>query len=158
MRTPVGLVTAALTAAILLTATLVIATGTRGEETEFPSSAGGLEVRTFARGLVNPWALAFLPDGRMLVTERPGRMRIVTRDGKISPPVANVPQVRASGQGGLHDIVLDRDFVSNKTIYFCFAEPASGGGRTSMARARLADGGATQLDDVKVIFRQEGLL
>ena len=68
MKTPVGLVTAALTAAILLTATLVIATGTRGEETEFPSSAGGLEVRTFARGLVNPWSLAFLPDGRMLVT------------------------------------------------------------------------------------------
>ena len=108
----------------------------------FPSSAGNLSVETVARGLANPWGLAFLPDGRMLVTERPGRMRIVTRDGKLSAALANVPQVRASGQGGLHDVVLDRDFGSNRTIYFCYAEPASGGGRTSMARARLADGEA----------------
>ena len=71
----------------------------------------------------------------MLVTERPGRLRIVTRDGKLSPPVAGVPQVRASGQGGLHDVVLDRGFANNRTIYFCFAEPAQGGGRTAM-RAR----------------------
>jgi aldose sugar dehydrogenase len=124
----------------------------------FPSSAGNLSVETVARGLSHPWSLAFLPDGRMLVTERPGRMRVVTREGKLSPAIANVPPVRASGQGGLHDVVLDRDFASNKTIYFCFAEPASGGGRTAMARARLADGKAPQLDDVKVIFRQEGPL
>ena len=64
-------------------------------------------------------------------------LRIVTRDGKLSQPLAGVPPVRASGQGGLHDVVLDRDFASNKTIYFCYAEPASGGGRTAMARARL---------------------
>jgi len=124
----------------------------------FPSSAGNLSVETIARGLDHPWGLAFLPDGRMLVTERPGRLRIVTREGKLSPAIANVPQVRASGQGGLHDVVLDRDFASNRTIYFCFAEPASGGGRTAMARARLSDGETPQLDDVKVIFRQEGPL
>jgi glucose/arabinose dehydrogenase len=94
----------------------------------------------------------------MLVTERPGRLRIVTPDGKLSPALEGVPKVRAGGQGGLHDIVLDRDFASNKTIYFCFAEPASGGGRTAMARAKLADGNAPKLDDVKVIFRQEGPL
>ena len=94
----------------------------------------------------------------MLVTESPGRLRIVTRDGKVSPPVTGVPAVRASGQGGLHDVVLDRDFASNRTIYFCYAEPASGGGRTAMARARLTDGEAPQLDDVKVIFRQDGPL
>ena len=81
MKTPVGLVTAALTAAILLTATFLIATGTRGQDTTFASSAGQLEVQTIATGLVNPWALAFLPDGKMLVTERPGRMRIVSRKG-----------------------------------------------------------------------------
>src|SRR4029078_398613 len=121
----------------------------------FPSSAGTLSVETIARGLDHRWGLAFLPDGRMLVTERPGRLRIVTREGKLSPAIANVPQVRASGQGGLHDVVLDRDFASNRTIYFCFAEPASGGGRTAMARARLSDGETPQLDDVKVIFRQE---
>ena len=124
----------------------------------FPSSAGPLNVETVARGLDHPWGLVFLPDGRMLVTERPGRLRIVTRDGKLSPPVKGVPQVRASGQGGLHDVALDRDFASNKTIYLCFAEPASGGGRTAMVRARFTDGEAPQLDDVKVIFRQEGPL
>ena len=95
----------------------------------FPSEAGSLIVETAAKGLDHPWGLAFLPGGRMLVTERPGRLRVVTRDGKLSPPVSGLPQVRASGQGGLHDIVLDRDFAANKTIYFCFAEPASGGGR-----------------------------
>jgi aldose sugar dehydrogenase len=124
----------------------------------FPSEAGNLKVETIARGLDHPWALAFLPDGRMLVTERPGRLRIVARDGSISPPVSGVPQVRASGQGGLHDVVLDRDFASNRTIYLCYAEPAEGGGRTALARARFTDGEAARLDDVKVIFRQEGPL
>ena len=121
----------------------------------FQSEAGALLVETVARGLDHPWGLAFLPDGRMLVTERPGRLRIVTRDGKLSPAVAGVPRVLASGQGGLLDIALDRDFA---TIYFCFAEPASGGGRTAMARATLSDGEAPKLGDVKVIFRQDGPL
>ena len=123
----------------------------------FPSSVGNISVETVARGLEHPWGLAFLPDGRMLVTERPGRLRIVTRDGKLSAPLGGVPAVRASSQGGLHDVVLDRDFAGNKTIYFCFAEPTSGGGRTALARAKLDDG-ALKLDDVKVIFRQEGPL
>jgi glucose/arabinose dehydrogenase len=124
----------------------------------YSSSSGSLNVETIARGLDHPWGLAFLPDGKMLVTERPGRLRVMTRDGKLSPPVTGVPAVRASGQGGLHDIVLDRDFASNKIVYLCYAEPASGGGRTAMARARLSDGEAPQLGDVKVIFRQEGPL
>ena len=124
----------------------------------YPSSAGNLAVETVARGLDHPWALAFLPDGRMLVTERPGRMRIVAKDGKLSPPLAGVPKVLASGQGGLLDVVLDRDYAQNRTIYFCFAEPADGGGRTALARARLVDEGTPRLDDVKVIFRQEGPL
>ena len=121
----------------------------------FKSSAGDLKVETVAGGLAHPWALAFLPDGRMLVTERPGRMRIVTPDGKLSPPLGNVPKVFAVSQGGLHDVVLDRDFANNKTIYFCFAEPERGGGRTALARAALGDG---RLDDVKVIYHQQGPL
>jgi aldose sugar dehydrogenase len=124
----------------------------------YPSSAGNLKVEAVARGLERPWGLAFLPDGKMLVTERAGRLRVATRDGSLSPPVAGVPAVRANGQGGLHDVVLDRDFASNRTIYLCYAEPASGGGRTAMARARFTDGEAPKLDDVKVIFRQEGPL
>src|ERR1051325_2490248 len=121
----------------------------------FKSSAGDLKVETVAGGLAHPWALAFLPDGRLLVTERPGRMRIVTPDGKLSPPLGNVPKVFAVSQGGLHDVVLDRDFANNKTIYFCFAEPERGGGRTALARATLGEG---RLDDVKVIYHQQGPL
>ena len=120
----------------------------------FKSSAGNLKVETVVGGLSHPWALAFLPDGRMLVTERPGRIRIATPDGKLTPALKNVPKVFASGQGGLLDIVLDHNFAQNKTIYFCFAEPTSGGGRTAMARATLNDD--TKLDDVKAIFHQKG--
>ena len=122
----------------------------------FRSSAGDLQVETVARGLSHPWGLAFLPDGRMLVTERPGRLRIVTRDGKASPPLAGVPAVFARSQGGLHDVALDRDFAGNQTIYLCYAEPASGGGRTALARGRLVDHETPRLDDVRVIFRQDG--
>jgi glucose/arabinose dehydrogenase len=124
----------------------------------FRSSAGNLSVETIARGLVNPWALAFLPDGRMLVTERPGRLRIVGTDGKLSPALAGVPRVFARGQGGLHDVVLDRDYAQNSTIYFCFAQSANGGGRTALARAKLVDEATPRLDDVKVIFQQDGPL
>jgi glucose/arabinose dehydrogenase len=122
----------------------------------FPSSAGNLAVETVAGGLVHPWSLAFLPDGRMLVTERPGRMRIVTRAGKLSPPLAGVPRVFASGQGGLLDVILDRGFAQNGTIYFSYAEPFDGGGRTALARAKLDAGEMPHLADVAVIYRQHG--
>ena len=160
MKTPVVWVTAALTAAIVLTASFLIATGTRGENTSFASSAGQLEVQTVATGLANPWALAFLPDGRMLVTERAGRMRIVTPEGQLSPPLKGVPQVWASGQGGLLDVITDKSFAQNKTFYFCFAERDGdgGGGRTAVASATLVSGSAPRLDDLSIIFRQEGPL
>nr|WP_249128190.1 PQQ-dependent sugar dehydrogenase [Bradyrhizobium lablabi] len=157
VKTPVGLVTAALTAATLLTTTFLIATGTRGQDTTFASSAGQLEVQTIASGLVHPWALAFLPDGKMLVTERPGRMRIVSPEGQLSPPLKGVPDVWASGQGGLLDVITDKGFAQNRTIYFCYAERTASGGRTALARAKLNDGSG-RLDEVKVIFRQEGPL
>jgi aldose sugar dehydrogenase len=122
----------------------------------FTSSAGAIVVETIAHGLEHPWALAFLRNGSMLVTERPGRIRIVTRDGKLSPPIADVPEVFAHGQGGLHDVALDRGYVQNGAIYFCFAEPIAGGGRTSLARAKMVNEGSPRLDDVAVIFRQQG--
>ena len=94
---------------------------------------------------------ARLPARRPHAGDRaPGRLRIVTRDGKLSPPVAGVPKVFARGQGGLLDVILDRDFAQNRTIYFCYAEPVGGGARTAMARARLVDEGTPQLDDVQV--------
>jgi aldose sugar dehydrogenase len=157
MKTPVMLVATALTAAILLAASFLIATGTRGENSSFASSAGQLEVRTVASGLVNPWSLAFLPDGRMLVTERPGRMRLVTTEGQLSPPLKGVPEVWAYGQGGLLDVIIDKSHAQNKIIYFCFAERTGDGGRTAVARAKLNDGNG-RLEDVKIIFRQEGPL
>jgi glucose/arabinose dehydrogenase len=115
-----------------------------------------VKVETFARGLVHPWGLAFLPDGQMLVTERPGRVRIVGKDGRLSNPVGGVPDVVASGQGGLLDIALDPNFAANRLVYLSYAEPRGGGTNgTSVARGRLvADGASPRLDDVKVIFRQ----
>jgi glucose/arabinose dehydrogenase len=122
----------------------------------FPSSTGPIQVETVVNGLQYPWGLAFLPDGRMLVTERPGRLRIVTPDGKLSPPVAGLPKVFARGQGGLLDVAVDRGFSENRTIYFCFAEPFGSGARTALARARLAD--EPYMEDVRIIFRQDGPL
>lgn len=124
----------------------------------FPSSAGSLQVDTFAKGLINPWSLAFLPDGRILVTERPGRLRLVARDGQLSPPVAGVPTVWAHRQGGLLDVVADRAFAQSRTIFFCYAEHIDGGGRTTVARARLLDGEPPRLDQVGAIFHQDGPL
>ncbi|MDB5655365.1 MAG: glucose sorbosone dehydrogenase [Tardiphaga sp.] len=158
MKTPVVWVTATLTVAIVITISFLIATTSRGETTAFASSAGQLNVQTVASGLVNPWALAFLPDGRMLVTERPGRMRIVTPQGQLSPPLKNVPQVWDSGQGGLLDVITDRGFAQNNTVYFCYAERSGNGGRTAVARGRLVDGVDPKLDAVQVIFRQDGPL
>jgi glucose/arabinose dehydrogenase len=157
MKTPVGLVTVALAAATMFAVSFLIATGTRSQEPAFGSSAGELEVRTIAKGLVYPWALAFLPDGKMLVTERPGRMRIVTAEGQLSPPLKGVPEVWASGQGGLLDVITDRSFAQNRTIYFCYAERTEGGGRTTVSRAKLNEGDG-RLDDVNIIFRQQGPL
>jgi glucose/arabinose dehydrogenase len=143
---------------LIASALAAAATAASAAPQTYPSSAGNLMVETIATGLANPWALAFLPDRRLVVTERPGRMRIVGKDGKLSPPLAGVPQVAARGQGGLHDVVLDRDYAQNGTIYFCFAEPVSGGARTALARAKLIDEGTPRLDDVKVIFHQDGPL
>ena len=143
---------------LVLAGTLVAGGSTSAPAQVFPSSAGDVVVQTAAKGLDHPWAIAFLPDGRMLVTERPGRMRIVGKDGTRSPALAGVPQVFASGQGGLHDVVLDRNFAQNHTLYFCYAEPVEGRARTALARARLIDEGTARIDAVEVIFRQAGPL
>ena len=108
---------------------------------------------TFASGLVNPWGLAFLPDGRLLVTERPGRLRIVSADGSaLSAPLAGVPAVHAVGQGGLLDVAIDPDFATTPWVYWSYAEDgAAGTSGTAVARGLL---NGTTLDSVAVIFRQ----
>jgi aldose sugar dehydrogenase len=116
-------------------------------------AAGAQELRaqTVAQGLEHPWAVAFLPQGRFLVTERPGRMRLVEADGKVGPPIAGVPRVATGGQAGLFDLILDSGFASNRTIFFCFSEPGLGGNSTALARARLSADGS-RLEETKVIF------
>jgi len=125
-----------------------------------PAWAAEPRVQIVAHGLVNPWALAFLPDGRLLVTEKPGRMRIVATDGRLGPPLPGLPTVAAEGQGGLLDVVLDPKFASNRWVYWSYSEPGQAAdgdsvNGTAVARARL-DGaaGAERLADVQVIFRQ----
>lgn len=109
------------------------------------------QVRTVAEGLAHPWGLAFLPDGRMLVTERPGRLRIVEKDGRVSAPLDGVPEVFARGQGGLLDVALDPKFAENRLVYLSYSEPGDGGAGTSVARGRLDGAG---LADTTVIYRQ----
>jgi len=126
-------------------------------QTRAPEARSGVTIASqeIARGLEHPWALVFLPDGRLLITERPGRMRVVTREGAISRPVAGLPSVDARGQGGLLDVVLGPDFATDRLIYWSYAEPrGNGANATSVARGRLSDD-ATRIDDVQVIFRQQ---
>jgi aldose sugar dehydrogenase len=120
---------------------------------QFGSAAGQLKLVPLAAGLENPWAFAFLPDGALLITERPGRMRIATA-GTLSAPVRNLPAVQAIGQGGLLDVVTDPRHAENGLIYWSFAEPRSGGNGTAIARGKLTRGPKPALEDVTVIFRQ----
>ncbi|HET7852539.1 MAG TPA: PQQ-dependent sugar dehydrogenase [Methyloceanibacter sp.] len=116
------------------------------------TKAGTIKVETVATGLSHPWGLAFLPDGRMLVTERTGTLRLVSKDGELSAPLSGVPDVVVRGQGGLLDVALDPDFKSNNLVYLSYSEAGEGGAGTAVALGKLGDGG---LENVEVIFRQE---
>ena len=150
-------------AALFLAAILALPTSTiaasSGKITKAPAPAkkSNVKVETVARGLENPWAVQELPDGRLIVSERPGRMRIIDKNGKLSRPLTGVPPVVARGQGGLLDLVLAPDFPVSKTIYFSYSEPRGRGRNgTSVAKARLnADANPPGLSDLKVIFRQK---
>ena len=124
---------------------------------ELQSEQGTLEVTTVTQGLQHPWALAFLPDRQgMLVTERPGTLRLITADGKRSEPISGVPKVWAKGQGGLLDVVLSPDFKQDRLVYLSYAEGGGAGDKagTAVGRGRLSDDLKT-ISDFKVIFRQE---
>lgn len=113
------------------------------------------EARTITKKLEHPWAVEVLEDGRMLVTERPGRLRIVSPDGTLSKPVAGLPAVDAREQGGLLEVALDPEFRSSSMIYWTYAEPREGGNGTALARGRLvASGPDPSVEDVQVLFRQ----
>ncbi len=112
---------------------------------------------TVTAGLDHPWGVGFLPEGRFIVTERPGRLRVVEADGTVGAPLAGMRAIAAGGQGGLLDVLVGSDFERNRTVYFCFSEPESGGrgaNSTALASARLAaDRG--RLEDLKIIFSQK---
>lgn len=111
-----------------------------------------LDVTVVARGLERPWAVEPMPDGRLLVTEKPGRLRLVSADGAIGEPIAGVPAVDARGQGGLLDVALSPNFATDRVLFWSFSEPRQGGNGTSIARGTLSADGRT-LSDVRVIFR-----
>ena len=137
---------------------LSFTTAGRAEQTNAPAApATAIQVEDIARGLQNPWGMQFLPDGRMLVTERPGLMRIITKNGKISEPVTGLPNVVQGGQAGLFDVLLGKDFAKNGIIYFSYAEPRGlfkNGTSVAVAKLKLEGDGGSITDGV-VIFRQE---
>ena len=112
---------------------------------------GELRVTAIAGNLEHPWSIEFLADGRMLVSERPGRLRRVERDARVSEPLSGVPQVHARGQGGLLDVELSPNFPRDQLVYMSYAEPGNGGAGTAVARGRLGERG---LENLQVIWRQ----
>ncbi|WP_212624677.1 PQQ-dependent sugar dehydrogenase [Pseudomonas sp. PP3] len=144
----------ALCASAMLTATLPVLAASAQE---MKSEQGALEVTSIAKGLEHPWSVAFLPDRQgMLVTERPGNLRLVSPQGKVSAPISGVPKVWAKGQGGLLDVVLSPDFKQDRLIYLSYAEGGGQGDKagTAVGRGRLSED-LTNLKDFTVIFRQE---
>lgn len=126
------------------------------EQTRAPSvvSSTAFDVEVIAEGLAEMWGMAFMPDGRMLVTERDGTMRIIN-DGKVSQPVAGLPEITRQEISGLADVILDPDFTENNRVYWTYVEARPEGNMLTVARGVLVDGPTAKLDDVTVIYRQE---
>jgi aldose sugar dehydrogenase len=152
-RVRVALLSAVLAGCILWWASGSLALGPAPRSPTPNAVKAPIRAVTVARDLEHPWGLAFLPDGRMIVTERPGRMRVVSKDGKLSAPLRGVPPVWARGQGGLLDVELDPQFAKNRLVYFTFSEPGEGGASTAAARGKLSADDAA-LESVQVIWRQ----
>jgi glucose/arabinose dehydrogenase len=127
-------------------------------QTDAPEQKLGVafDVVTVVEGLQNPWGMAFLPNGKMLITERPGRLRVLGTDGKLSAPVTGLPAVHARGQGGLLDVALDPAFAKNNLIYWSYAEPRENNeNNTAVARGKFVDDAAApRVDEVQVIYHQ----
>ena len=137
---------------IAAAALLVASQASFAKDRVIETKEGALKVETVTEGLEFPWGLAFLPDGRVLVTERAGRLRIVEKDGKVSEPLKGVPKLLAEGQGGLLDVALDPNFGDNRLVYLSFAELGEDGAGTAVARGKL---GKDRLENVEVIWRQK---
>lgn len=147
MRTPSSLWVAAFCASL--------AGSAAAQPVDVATRDHAVRIVTIASGLEHPWAVALLPDGRKLVTERPGRMRVIDAAGKLDPvAVANLPRVDPRGQGGLLDVVLHPKFAANGLVYWTYVQRDDSGFGTELARGRLAGGpGAYRMDQVEVLFR-----
>tara|TARA_R110002110_G_scaffold79145_7_gene207059 strand:- start:5 stop:1177 length:1173 start_codon:yes stop_codon:yes gene_type:complete len=144
------------TAIVFCLAGMPLALPAAAFERTFQTEKTAIRVATLASGLNQPWGLAFLPDGTMLVTERPGFLRIVTPAGRVKDAIYGVPEVDARGQGGLLDVALDPDFAENRLVYLSYSEKGEGGTNgTAVARGRLTESLSPQLRDVEIIFRQQ---
>jgi len=118
-----------------------------------------LEVTTIASGFDKPWAIAFLPDGRFLVTEKPtGRLYVVTREGVKSAPVEGLPKVDGRGQGGLLDVEIAPDFATSRLVYWTYSEPRTGGNGLAVARGKLVESPALRIDGLEIVFRMQPTL
>ena len=138
-------------AATLVSVALALGSAPAGAQT-LTTQDHAFRIVKLVERLEHPWGLAFLPDGRMLVTERPGRLRVIGRDGKLAPqPVSGLPAIAAHGQGGLMDVAIHPRFADNSLVYLSYAARGDGGFSTEVARGRLS---GAELQDVQVIFRQ----
>lgn len=113
-----------------------------------------LTTRVVANGLEHPWGMAQLPDGRWLVTERPGRMRLISMNGTVSEPIAGLPGVDARGQGGLLDVVIRADFEPSRRVWWSYSEPREDGRNATAVATGVLSADGSELQDVRVIFRQ----
>ena len=139
-----------LTTALCLVGLVLYAPASLAKEGHYRSEKHDFRLVTLVEGLENPWSIAFLPDGRMLVTERPGRLRIVTKDFRLEPgPVEGLPPIVEAGQGGLFDVVLHPRYADNGWIYISYNGAGSGGWATQLLRARLE---GNRLTDTQVLF------
>jgi len=121
-----------------------------------PCGAWAAKAAVVAAGLDHPWGVTFIDDGRFVVTERPGRMRVIEADGRIGAPLAGLPTIAAGGQGGLLDVLADSGFARNRTLYFCFSEPEANGGANSTALASATlSADRTRLEGLKILFSQK---
>lgn len=137
---------------LLLTPLLAAPLELTAEVESIDTSAGPVVVEEVVSGLDHPWGMAFLPDGRLLITERPGQLRLLDTENTLSEPLKGTPEVFKEGQGGLLDVALDPDFARNRLVYLSFAQPGEGGASTALGRGKLVDGA---IEDFEVIFTQE---
>jgi glucose/arabinose dehydrogenase len=138
---------------IAATASLASASCLAAKSFSVKTDNGNIQVKTIAEGLANVWGMVFLPDGSMLVTERAGRMRIVSADGKPGEPLIGLPKIFAQGQGGLLDVVLAPDFATSKKIYFSYSEP--GEGKLNSTAVSFATLNGNKLENLTRVFSQQ---